>query len=61
MLEPFVPWLEEAGVLVAEPALVCEAADAVLASGRTGEAWPVQAGQPFEPWRFGQVVVSRSS
>ncbi|GAA1951377.1 SDR family oxidoreductase [Amycolatopsis minnesotensis] len=61
MLEPFSPRLEEAGVLVAEPALVGEAADAVLAGGRTGEAWPVQAGQPFEPWSFGEIVLSRSS
>lgn len=61
LLEPFLPRLEEAGVPVAEPALVGAAADAVLAAGRTGEAWPVQAGRPFEPWSFGEVVLSRSS
>jgi NAD(P)-dependent dehydrogenase (short-subunit alcohol dehydrogenase family) len=38
----------EHGLALADPAEIAEAVDTVLASGETGQAWLVQAGQPAE-------------
>jgi len=48
-LAPLVPALRAHGLRLAAPAEVADAAETVLAGGRTGLAWTVSAGEPARP------------
>lgn len=55
MIAGMVRSLRAAGIPVLSPQEVAIAIGEVLASGRTGQAWPVVRGEPFAPFEFATV------
>lgn len=55
ILQGFVPQIRDAGVAVLEPARVADVAEIALASGLTGQIWPVLPHGKATPWPFAEA------
>lgn len=55
ILQGFVPQIRDAGVAVLEPARVADVAEIALASGLTGQIWPVLPHGETTPWPFAEA------
>jgi NAD(P)-dependent dehydrogenase (short-subunit alcohol dehydrogenase family) len=59
LLAPFRAPLIEGGLRLATPEEAAQGVQDILTSGRTGEAWIVQAGQPAYPATFPNIPLAR--